>query len=90
MEWAAFERVEGPLLLHDRIDFAAASVAHTIALSQGMKHRSGRDLRVQDFLIDWDQQEQVVDTGEELGRALATAAFLNRGEDLSPPSPPSS
>ena len=56
MEWAAFERVSGPLLLTERVDYAAAYVAYITALRNGVKVK-GRAPRFRDFVIDWDRKE---------------------------------
>jgi hypothetical protein len=74
MEWAAFERVEGPLLLGERIDAAAALVAYVTAASHGTKIE-GRPARFRDFLFTWDgkppSEEQ---SAAMLGMALEAAA----------------
>lgn len=82
MEWIAFERVSGPLLLHDRIDYAAAFIAYTTAVAHGVKIR-GRTPRFRDFAFSWDGPQVVEsDAAEDLGRIF--------GEAASQPSPHSS
>lgn len=53
-EWAAFERVSGPILLHERIEISNAFVAMTIASAMG----DGRKLTLQDFIPRWDEEDQ--------------------------------
>lgn len=74
MEWAAFERVNGPLLLTERVDYAASYVAYVTALSNGVKVK-GRAPRFKDFVITWDRPEpSEVDVAAEIGRAMEAAA----------------
>jgi hypothetical protein len=47
-KWAAFERVWGPLLIHERIDYAGALNAYVSASVWG-----GRRYRLEDFLPRW-------------------------------------
>lgn len=48
MEWTAFERVHGPVLVHDRIDVGFAMLARTIANLLG-----NRRFKIQHFLPPW-------------------------------------
>lgn len=51
-EWAAFERVSGPILLHERLEISNALVAMTIAGMLG----DGRKLDLADFVPRWDEE----------------------------------
>ncbi len=53
MEWSAFERVFGPIVLHERIEVSNAFVAMTIAAANG-----GRDLKLEQFVPLWDGEPQ--------------------------------
>jgi len=57
-KWAAFERVWGPLLTHERIDYAGALNAYVSASVW-----SGRRYRVEDFLPRWGGS---VDNADEI------------------------
>jgi len=50
MRWAAFERVHGPILVHERVDTAGAIVASTVA-KLGETNASPAD-----FLPRWDSE----------------------------------
>jgi hypothetical protein len=52
-DWAAYEQVAGPLLLHDRVDVAGALVAYATAKAAGAKH-----VRPRDFLPQWDRPQR--------------------------------
>ena len=82
MEWAAFERVSGPLLIQERIDISAAQVAYVMAASQGVKIK-GRPAKLADFLFDWDRKPP-----SEADAAAALESVLK--EAASPASSPSS
>ena len=47
-EWAAFERVAGPISLHRRIDFAAALIGLVVARVGGAKN-----VELHQFLLKW-------------------------------------
>lgn len=53
-EWAGFERVFGPILIHERIDAAAALIAAVVANASGGKRR-GKPFQLKDFLPEWDR-----------------------------------
>lgn len=73
MEWIAFERVSGPLLITERIDYAATFIAYVMALSQGAKV-GGRTVRFKDFRIDWDRKPMTDEQmAMELGKAMEAA-----------------
>lgn len=48
-EWAAFERVTGPIDPRERLDAAAARAAWVVARALGV-----RDLRLEDLLPRWE------------------------------------
>jgi hypothetical protein len=50
-EWAAFERLEGPILLHERIDFMGALLSFVTARSHG-----AQKAKLTDFLPRWGQE----------------------------------
>jgi hypothetical protein len=82
MEWAAFERVSGPLLLGERLDVGFALVSLVTAAAHGVKIE-GRAPRFKDFLFDWDGQPPSEEQAAALlGMALEAA--------VSRPSPHSS
>ena len=64
-EWAAFEQVYGPILVHERIDVAQAMICTILANSSGSKRR----YELKDFLPRWDQAprtDEVVGKMEQL------------------------
>jgi hypothetical protein len=77
MEWAAFEQLDGPILLHQRIDAAAALICFVVAKAAGAKR-----IRLRDFLPTWDRVR-----GED-AVVQSFAEMLKEAE--SQPSPPSS
>jgi hypothetical protein len=50
--WAAFERVEGPILMHERIDIGQAMTSYVVAAAAGAK-----EVTVEQFLPKWDGTE---------------------------------
>lgn len=52
-QWAAFERVEGPVLIHDRVETSLAIVALTAAAPHAA--HAGR-LTIQQFMPHWDAE----------------------------------
>jgi hypothetical protein len=78
MEWIAFERIEGTILIHERLDVAAALVAFTTAKVHGAK-----TVEFKNFLPVWDRQPvSEADVARQLEAIFKEAA--------SQPSPPSS
>jgi hypothetical protein len=71
MEWAAFERVEGPLLLHDRVDVAGA-IAGMYAAIPHMKQ--GSEPRLLDFMPPWYDREPPRQSPEEIMDAIKRLA----------------
>lgn len=72
MEWAAFERVNGSVLLHERIDWAGAVLSYVTAASHGSTI-SLRKLFGQYF--DWDREGvSEEDSSAALGMILEAAA----------------
>lgn len=69
-EWAAFERVEGPLG-GTRGDVQAAVVAATVANANRPKNKSAA--KVTDFLPDWGQRRDTPDDMWAKARALNAA-----------------
>lgn len=53
-QWIAFERVNGPILLHERIDAAAAHICSVFASVM-----SGNEVSAERFLPAWDSDEHV-------------------------------
>jgi len=72
MEWAAFERVNGSILVHERIDWVGAVLAYVTAASHG----STISLRkVFSSYFDWDRGEvREEDSSAALGMILEAAA----------------
>jgi DNA transposition AAA+ family ATPase len=64
-EWSAFERVSGPILLHERIEVSNAFVAMTIAAANG-----GKDLKLEQFIPQWDEQPKKEQTPDDIVRVL--------------------
>jgi hypothetical protein len=52
-EWAAFERVYGPILPHERIDVGLAQLGWLMARLWG---KSKRELKLRDFMPGWYQE----------------------------------
>jgi len=77
-EWAAFERLHGPLLVHERIDAAAATICATVASVFGKRSYSPSD-----FMPKWYQPEQSAEEQMSILRSLF------RKEPPSQPSQPS-
>jgi hypothetical protein len=67
-EWAAYERIAGPVLAHERIDYGAALVALMVAKLGGYRGR-----RIDDFLPKWDRERDVQDAWAELARGARRA-----------------
>jgi hypothetical protein len=68
VEWAAFEHVDGPILLHDRIDFMAALVSFVTAKSHGAQR-----IRLKDFFPRWGgEPEQDPETLRQIMEGLAS------------------
>lgn len=86
-EWAAFERVSGPILLHERIEVSNAFVAMTVASAAG-----GERLKLQDFIPIWDEaeepdnSEQIVAALKELERRTKEGRYGGRDVHPEPPS----
>jgi hypothetical protein len=57
MQWAAFERVWGPILVHERVDVGLAHIAFYLASLLG-KPKQGQRFRVRDFLPVWMRPKQ--------------------------------
>jgi hypothetical protein len=68
-EWAAFEHVEGPILIHERIDAATAISSWVVAKAAGAKK-----VRLKDFLPQWDRRpvEQDDETLRQIMEGLAS------------------
>lgn len=66
----AFEQIEGPILLHERLDVAGALIAFVSAKSHGAKN-----IRLKDFLPKWDR-EVVEQTPEQLGKLMEEMTSL--------------
>ena len=52
-DWTAYESVYGPLVVHERIDLAAALIGTLIARSVGAKQ-----VQVKDLMPQWDQNRK--------------------------------
>lgn len=68
-EWAAFERVHGPVLVHDRVDALSARLCYVVALAAGAK------VKPKDFEVRWDQAPR----GETVRRGFETLMAMARG-----------
>lgn len=72
MEWAAFEQVHGPILVHDRVDFGLTQVALILANAF-----SKRRVDIKKVLPPWHRQQQRSDASvakaleRMMGAALA-------------------
>ena len=75
MEWHAYERVYGPILVHERLDVGLAQIGLIMAKLWGKGNPKPRD-----FLPVWYRRP---DDGSELGAMLAGLA---NGGDPSQPS----
>jgi hypothetical protein len=76
-EWSAFERVTGPILLHERIEVSNAFVAMTMAsaMSDG-----SRQLKLEDFIPHWDETESREQSPEDMMAALTRLAEQSKRE----------
>lgn len=54
MEWTAFERLHGPILLHERLDVGFAMLNYVTAKVAGAK-----SVQPKDFLPQWGKQESM-------------------------------
>lgn len=54
--WVAYLNKRGSLNLGQRIDGSTAMLAHLVATAAGIKHKSGRALRMSDFMPHADNQ----------------------------------
>lgn len=83
MEWAAYERVYGPLLSQDRIDLGFAKLSYYIVslLSSGRKRYKFRD-----FLPKWitDQIRRAPTDEEKLGVVFQSWVKETDADDLDP------
>lgn len=61
MEWVAYERVAGPILVHDRIDYATTQLSYIAARAAGSKAQPKK------FLPPWHRKDTVT-TFEQLLR----------------------
>jgi hypothetical protein len=72
MEWAAFERVNGSILIHERIDWAGAVLAYVTAASHGAKITLRK---VFSDYFEWDRTPvREEDSSAALGMILEAAA----------------
>jgi hypothetical protein len=71
MEWAAYERVYGPLLVHERIDLGFAQLYYYLVSLLGQKKR-GQQYNLRDFLPKWmrDLGRRSPDDGRSLEAIL--------------------
>ncbi len=77
-EWAAFERVYGPLLLHERMDFGFARLNYYLVSLLG-RQRRGRSYKLIDFLPKWwrDLLFHRSDDPRQLGATLEMWSHAN-------------
>lgn len=75
-EWAAFERVYGPLLVHERIDMGFAHVCWMLARLLG---DGKRQWEVRDFMPSWFRDLTEEQEAERLGKMLAGLAAMGGG-----------
>lgn len=52
VEWVAFERTNGPILPHERLDIGFAQTSYYLVSLLG-KSRRGRRWQIRDFLPPW-------------------------------------
>lgn len=72
MEWAAFERVNGSILIHERIDWVGAVTSYTVAAVNGSPMTLRKMYR---SFFDWDREPPSEDvTSTILGMTLEAAA----------------
>jgi len=74
-EWAAFERWYGPILIHERIDHAAALGAFVAARAAGNK-----DAEFKDFIPDWSGRSRVESEDVLLAKVQAFAERMRKKE----------
>lgn len=55
-EWAAYERIAGPLVVHERIDVGFAALAAIL-----IRIFTGKSVDVQRLLPEWDQEARAAD-----------------------------
>lgn len=80
LEWAAFERVEGPILIHDRIETSVAIAAMTSAAPYTS---SSRPTRLWDFLPHWDPTMPTPSrqSEEDIMQAIKSLAIKDHSKD---------
>jgi len=69
-EWVAYERVYGPILVHERIDLGFAQLSYYLVSLLGQKKR-GQQYKLRDFFPGWLRDlMRRPDDGKHLGAAL--------------------
>lgn len=74
-EWAAFERSFGPILVHERIDAAGATICAVLAnlLSSGKRYSPA------DFLPNWSGERAKEQSPEEMTAFIEALARGQQG-----------
>lgn len=77
--WAAFERVNGPILSQERLEVASGIVAMTIAAGYS---DGSRRLKLADFMAHWDDKaDYYAQTPEDMMAAMDSIARKGTPKD---------
>lgn len=74
--WAAWERLNGPVLVHERIDVGLAYLTYMVAAAFGVKRQGGGQITLRDCLPEYLRDEvdgDSVSRGMEQLRLMALA-----------------
>lgn len=72
VEWQEFEKQNGPILLHERIDAAAALVALTV--NRSAEGKAVPDAELADFLPDWSSASAPQVAAQDFLHAVSRSA----------------
>ena len=78
-EWAAFERVYGSILPHERIDLGFAQLSYLMARLWGKKKHGG-EFTLRDFMPAWYQELTAEDTIRRGFEAMLREAEANAND----------
>jgi hypothetical protein len=74
-EWAAYERVYGSIIPHERIDVGFAQLSWLMASLWGSRKRG--DFKIRDFMPPWYQELTAADSARQAFEAMLRQAEAN-------------